>query len=123
MLVAVAVLFLTVSGSWLFLNTVHAKEEKEQAGLVQQVEELTQQVESLTARIEDLEADAAQVNSVIHLEPLADFPPNPSEGDICVVGESGNRNLYCYLNGDWLRLSLPLPPTPPTDPPLPPPEW
>ena len=45
--------------------------------------------------------------SVINLEPRSAFPINPTEGDLCVVGESGNHHIYCYLNGDWARLDPP----------------
>jgi len=71
--------------------------------LVRRVEALEQQVAELMARVEVLEKSCC-INDIIHLEPLSDFPNNPSDGDLCVVGESGSRHLYCYLNSDWRRL-------------------
>jgi len=44
------------------------------------------------------------VNDVIRLEPRSDFPGDGSNGDLCVVGDSNDRHIYCYLNGDWKQL-------------------
>jgi hypothetical protein len=44
------------------------------------------------------------VDDVMRLEPRADFPSDPSDGDLCVVGGSGSRHIYCYLNGSWQQL-------------------
>jgi len=44
------------------------------------------------------------VSDVLRLEPVADFPSSPSDGDICVKGASGSRHIYCYLNGSWVQL-------------------
>ncbi|MBA7690118.1 hypothetical protein ES703_98642 [subsurface metagenome] len=75
----------------------------------------------LIARVEALEGGSRTCTcDVMHLEPLSDFPDNPSEGDLCVVGESDSQHIYCYLNGDWLQLDLPSPPSP--VPPVPPQE-
>ncbi len=44
------------------------------------------------------------ISDVLRLEPRADFPASPSDGDICVMGDSGSRHIYCYLNGSWMQL-------------------
>jgi hypothetical protein len=44
------------------------------------------------------------VDDVMRLEPRADFPADPGDGDLCVVGSSGSRHIYCYLNGGWQQL-------------------
>jgi hypothetical protein len=55
------------------------------------------------------------MNSIINLEPRSAFPGNPSEGDLCVVGQSGNHHIYCYLNGEWVSLDQPDNKTPPRE--------
>jgi len=98
--------------------------------LVQRVEELEGLVADLAARVEELEAGGGTCCScsVLHLTPLADFPEEPSEGDVCViVSDSGiedwwSYDLWSYLDGYWWRLTLdrpePIPPIPgpPVDP-------
>ena len=44
------------------------------------------------------------VKDVARLEPRSTFPSSPNDGDLCVVGSSGNRHIYCYLNGSWIQL-------------------
>jgi hypothetical protein len=44
------------------------------------------------------------ISDVLRLEPVADFPSSPSDGDIVVKGDSGSRHIYCYLNGSWAQL-------------------
>jgi len=118
-LIVLAILALGVAG--LLPSLAGAPENVPQRGLVQRVEELEGQVSALTARVEALEGVACMCRcDVLHLNPLADFPSNPSEGDLCVVGESGDRHIYCYLDGDWQLLDY-LSQPPPQEPP--PPEW
>jgi hypothetical protein len=50
------------------------------------------------------------ISDVMRIEPRSDFPSDPSDGDVCVVGESGDRHIYCYLNGDWIQLDMMPPP-------------
>ena len=45
-----------------------------------------------------------QIKDVMRLEPRSSYPSSPSDGDLCVVGSSGNRHIYCYLNGGWRQL-------------------
>ncbi|MHC4074194.1 MAG: hypothetical protein ACYSWW_18535 [Planctomycetota bacterium] len=52
------------------------------------------------------------MNSLINLEPRSVFPCNPTEGDLCVVGQVGDHHIYCYLNGDWIPLDTPCDKTP-----------
>ena len=42
------------------------------------------------------------INDVLRLEPRADTPSSPSEGDIYV--NSTTNHIYCYLNGSWKQL-------------------
>jgi hypothetical protein len=44
------------------------------------------------------------ISDVMRLEPRADFPTSPSDGDICVQGTGGSYHIYCYLNGSWAQL-------------------
>jgi hypothetical protein len=118
-IVVLVVLALVIS--WLIPNVAGAGRER---SLVQRVEALEQQVALLTARVEELEETAASCCScsVLHLTPLADFPNDPSEGDLCVVGAGEDRHIYSYLDGDWVVLDEMLPPPippgpgPPTEP-------
>jgi hypothetical protein len=49
-------------------------------------------------------ARALHIKDVMRLEPRANYPSSPSDGDLCVVGASGSRHIYCYLNGAWKQL-------------------
>ena len=49
-------------------------------------------------------ARTLHVNDVMRLEPRADYPSSPADGDLCIVGAAGSRHLYCYLNGGWRQL-------------------
>ena len=55
------------------------------------------------------------MDSVINLEPRSLFPSNPSEGDLSIVGAQGDRHIYCYLNGNWVSLDIPVDKTAPTE--------
>lgn len=44
------------------------------------------------------------ISDVARLEPRSGFPSPASDGDLCVVGASGSRHIYCYLNGAWRQL-------------------
>lgn len=44
------------------------------------------------------------IDDVIRLSPRSEFPSNPQDGYVCVVGSSGFRHIYCYLNGGWRQL-------------------
>jgi hypothetical protein len=111
-LIVLALLALGVAGL-LASSDGLGKNAPQKKGLVQRVEELEGQVAALTARVEALEGGACMCRcDVLHLNPLADFPSNPSEVDLCVVGENGSRRIYCYLNGDWWQFGPP-PPIPP----------
>lgn len=118
--VLVMLALLVLVGTWLLPSVGgEAQEFGPHMSLVKRVEALEQQVADLIARVEVLEQGCC-IKDVIHLEPRNDFPDNPSDGDLCVVGESGSRHIYCYLNGDWLQLDLPSNPpiTPPITPPI-----
>lgn len=79
---------------------------------VKQVEVLEWMVEDLMDRVEALEegngCSCSNSFEVVHFEPLNDFPSDPLEGDVCVVGpiegETGFSYLYVYLDGTWWRL-------------------
>jgi len=115
-IVVLALLVLVIS--WLIPNVAGAGREN---SLVQRVEGLEEQVALLTARVEELEEGGGGACAcscdVLHLTPLADFPAEPSEGDLCVVDASGDgwHVLLCYLHGGWNYLTVP-PPTPPITP-------
>jgi hypothetical protein len=49
-------------------------------------------------------ARLVHIKDVMRLEPRSDYPTSPSDGDLCVVGASGSRHIYCYLNGAWKQL-------------------
>jgi hypothetical protein len=49
-------------------------------------------------------ARTLHIVDVMRLEPRSDYPSNPSDGDLCVVGAGGARHIYCYLNGGWRQL-------------------
>ena len=49
-------------------------------------------------------ARLVHIKDVMRLEPRADYPSSPSDGDLCVVGASGSRHIYCYLNGAWRQM-------------------
>lgn len=121
---AVAVLVLLALGiSWLIPNMAGAGRGRENS-LVQRVEELEGLVADLAARVEELEQTGDDCCScdVLHLTPLADFPPEPSEGDLCVVlSDSGLHHLFSYLDGYWWWLDRPeiTPPETPIVPILP----
>lgn len=109
------VLVLLALGGTLLLPSATAlgkkkkKAKKRQMRIAQRVEYLQQQVSELKTRVEVLEGGSSTFD-VIHLEPLADFPASLSDGDLCVVGESGSRHIYSYLNGDWRQLDPGAPP-------------
>ncbi len=44
------------------------------------------------------------VSDVLRLEPRSDFPLNPDDGDLCVVGDYHDRHIFCYLDGAWKQL-------------------
>lgn len=44
------------------------------------------------------------IDDVIRLNPRSEFPSSPQDGHVCVVGSSGFRHIYCYLNGGWRQL-------------------
>lgn len=46
----------------------------------------------------------ANMNDVLHLEPMSSFPSFPIDGDLCVQGINGSRHIYCYLNSAWCQL-------------------
>ena len=111
----IAVLLLVLSGVWFLPSVSGQGADKAIPQRVRVLEELvaalSSSVEDLTERVEALEeGQGSGTNSfdVIHLNPLAEFPPSPSDGDICVVldecdGQDMN-NFVCYLNGSWLGL-------------------
>ena len=76
-----------------------------QRGLLKRINVLEAVVDDLTERVEELQGGACSCTT-LNLQPLTDFPNDPSEGDLCVVwteyspGEYWN-NLFCYLNGTW----------------------
>lgn len=116
-LVAVAVLVLLAFGiSWLIPDLAGAGREN---SLVQRVENLEGLVAELNARVQELEQTWGDCCScdVLHLTPLADFPAEPSEGDLCVVeiGPGWNQ-LQCYLRGGWYPLGPPPYKVPPITP-------
>lgn len=117
---ALVVLALLALGSaWLLPRASgEGQEVRPQRSLVERVKVLEEQVADLLTRVEALEEGTCRCD-VMYLAPLSDFPDNPSEGDLCVVGESDSQHIYCYLNGDWLQLDLPS--TPPITPPITPP--
>jgi len=87
--------------------------------LVQRVEELEGLVADLAARVEELEQTGDDCCScdVLHLTPLADFPADPSEGDLCVVDTSiDGWGLFWYLGDGWHYLTIPPRPPPPPGP-------
>ena len=43
------------------------------------------------------------INSVLHLTPMASAPASPQEGDIYL--DSTDNNIYCYINGGWAQLN------------------
>jgi hypothetical protein len=49
-------------------------------------------------------ARALHISDVMRLEPRSSYPSSPSDGDLCIVGASGSRHIYCYLNGSWRQL-------------------
>ena len=109
---ALVVLVLLALGSTLLLPSVSVKGNP-QKGFPQRVEALEQQVADLIARVEVLEGVSGTCTcDVMHLEPFSDFPDNPSEGDLCVVGEGESQHIYCYLDGDWRPLNAPHTPDP-----------
>jgi hypothetical protein len=77
--------------------------------LEQRVAMLESQVAELLERIEQIEGGSCSC-TVLNLQPLADFPAEPSEGDMSVVWtqylpeEFGNI-LYCYLEGVWVPIA------------------
>ena len=100
--VFVVLALLALGGSWLLPSVSGAGKEN---SLVQRVQALEDEVAALIARVEALEGGSCScVCDVLHLEPLADFPESPSEGDVCVVGESESRHIYSYLDGDWWQV-------------------
>ncbi|MFC1762652.1 hypothetical protein ACFL6U_11300 [Planctomycetota bacterium] len=80
--------------------------------LEEMVSMLTMAIEDLSARLEVLEGTGGISNSyyTLHLNPLPAFPPDPIEGDVCVVwteyedGQSANNVLYCFLNNEWISV-------------------
>lgn len=64
-------------------------------------------VADLMARVDELEEGGGAGSNtfeVIHLEPLATCPSDPSEGDLCLISAYG-RNWFCgYLDGKWYRI-------------------
>jgi hypothetical protein len=44
------------------------------------------------------------IDDVMRLSPRSTFPSSPSDGDLCIVGSTGNRHVYCYLNDGWQQL-------------------
>ena len=100
----IVLVLLALGSSWLLPGVAGAGKKDPKKGLAQRVEVLEEQVADLMARLEVLEeGQGSNTNSfdVIHLEPLADFPEEPTDGDLCVVGENSDNGLYCYLNGEW----------------------
>ncbi|MGB2865526.1 MAG: hypothetical protein WBC05_19505 [Sedimentisphaerales bacterium] len=84
--------------------------------LVRRVEVLEELVAELSAKVDELEVGSCTC-TILNLQPLADFPGNPSEGDLCVVwteylpGDFGNIP-YCYVLGEWNALLSYNPPLP-----------
>jgi len=111
-IVVLVVLALVIS--WLIPNVAGGGPEN---SLVQRVEALEEQVASLTARVEELEEGGGACAcscDVLHLTPLADFPAQPSEGDLCLKREvwpgptDEERHIvfmWCYFDGDWRHVA------------------
>lgn len=110
----VVLVLLALGSACLFPSVTAAGKEK---GIAGRVEVLEQQVADLIARVEALEGGSYTCTcDVMHLEPLSDFPDNPSEGDLCIVTLSDGRHyLYIYLNGGW-RWLITGPPGPGPEP-------
>jgi hypothetical protein len=74
--------------------------------LEQRVTVLEAEVAELTEKIDQIEGGSCSC-TILNLQPLADFPENSSEGDLCIkkeIGEPPFTNilfLWCYLDGDW----------------------
>ena len=49
-------------------------------------------------------ARPVHIKDVMRLEPRSSYPTSPSDGDLCVIGNTGSRHIFCYLNGTWVRL-------------------
>ncbi len=49
-------------------------------------------------------ARSLHVSDVLRLEPQADFPSDPADGDLCVKGAIGTYHIFCYLNEVWMQL-------------------
>jgi len=109
--IVLAILALGVAG--LLAGSIGQGKNAPQRGLVQRVEDLEGQVADLTARVEALEGGSCMCScDVLHLNPLADFPSDPSEGDVCVArcAICGQYHFYFYISGSWLPLKLGGPP-------------
>jgi len=120
---AIVVLVLLALGGSLLLPGVAGagKKASQKKGLAQRVEVLEGLVADLMTRVEELEeggGSCACSCDVLHLTPLADFPENPSEGDLCVVDALGDGwyVLCFYVRGDWHYLTGPPPRRTPDDP-------
>ena len=112
----VVVVLLVLGGSLLLPSS--AQEGRENT-LLQRVEVLEGQVTDLLARVEILEGGGnACACDVLNLEPLDDFPAEPSEGDLCIKKEvmiypnppgdvmtKETLFLWCYLDGEWRIVS------------------
>jgi len=103
----IVLVFLALGSAWLLPGVAGQGIEM---SLVQRVAVLEELVLALSERVEALEngqGSKGNAFDVIHLNPQSNFPSDPSDGDLCVVGNSGDRHLYCYLNGDWRRSDSP----------------
>jgi hypothetical protein len=108
----VVLVLLVLCGVW-FLPSVRGQASDK--AIPERVAELEALVADLTERVEHLEQGQVPPGTsfdVLHLNPLADFPSEPSEGDLCVVdlpptSEPGARygpTLSVYLNGRWFSI-------------------
>src|SRR4030042_4016570 len=76
--------------------------------LEQRVTILEAQLAELTEQVDELKGGSCSCTT-LNLQPLAELPIDPSEGDLCVVwseylpGEFGNIP-YCYVHSEWHAL-------------------
>lgn len=101
----VSAVLLVLSGLCLLPSVAGQGRER---SLEQRVTVLEAQVAELTERIDQIESGSCSC-TILNLQPLADFPDGPSDGDLCAVGEGFDMKCYCRLNGGWFIAAGKLP--------------